>query len=64
MLDDVRREEWNRLRRTGGAKAAKELKGLRWMLLRNWENLTAKQKGTIRELERANTRAFRAWQLN
>jgi hypothetical protein len=34
------------------------------MLLRNWENLTSKQKGTIRELERANTRAFRAWQLN
>jgi len=62
-LDDVRREEWNRLRRTGGAKAAKEFTGLRWMLLRNWENLTAKQKGTIRELERANTRAFRAWQL-
>ncbi|MDA8185516.1 MAG: ISL3 family transposase [Actinomycetota bacterium] len=62
-LDDVRREEWNSLRRTGRAKAAKEFKGLRWMLLRNWENLTSKQKGTIRELERANTRAFRAWQL-
>jgi len=24
---------------------------------------TSKQKGTIRELERVNTRAFRAWQL-
>ena len=62
-LDEVRREEWNRLRRTGGAKAAKEFKGLRWMLLRNWENLTSAQKGVIRDLERANTRAFRAWQL-
>ena len=62
-LEDVRREEWNRLRRTGGAKAAKEFKGLRWLLLRNWEHLSPKQKGVIRDLERANKRAFRAWQL-
>ena len=62
-LDEVRREEWNRLRRTGGAKMAKEFKGLRWMLLRNWENLSSKQKGLIRDLEKANKRAFRAWQL-
>jgi transposase len=62
-LDEVRREEWNRLRRAGGAGAAKEFKGLRWMLLRNWENLSSKQKGVIRDLERANKRAFRAWQL-
>jgi transposase len=62
-LDEVRREEWNTLRRNGGAHAAKEFKGLRWMLLRNWENLSSKQKGTIRDLERANKRAFRAWQL-
>ena len=62
-LDDVRRAEWNTLRRNGGATAAKEFKGLRWMLLRNWENLSAQQKGTIRDLQRANKRAFRAWQL-
>lgn len=62
-LDEVRREEWNHLRRTVGAKVAKEFKGLRWMLLRNWENLTSAQKGVIRDLERANKRAFRAWQL-
>lgn len=63
-LDEVRREEWNTLRRNGGAQAAKEFKGLRWMLLRNWENLSSKQKGVIRDLERANQRAFRGWQLN
>lgn len=62
-LDEVRRTEWNTLRRNGGAGAAKEFKGLRWMLLRNWENLSAQQKGTIRDLERANKRSFRAWQL-
>ena len=62
-LDEVRREEWNRLRRNGGAKVAKEFKGLRWLLLRNWENLSPAQKGVIRDLEKANKRAFRAWQL-
>jgi transposase len=62
-LDEVRRTEWNTLRRNGGAAAAKEFKGLRWMLLRNWENLSPKQKGTIRDLEKANRRAFGAWQL-
>ncbi|MGH9171414.1 MAG: ISL3 family transposase [Acidimicrobiales bacterium] len=62
-LDEVRRQEWNRLRHNGGAKAAKEFKGLRWLLLRNWENLSPRQKGTIRDLEKANKRSFRAWQL-
>jgi transposase len=62
-LDEVRREEWNHLRRTGGARAAKEFKRLRWLLLRNWENLSPKQKGIIRQLEQANKRTLRAWQL-
>ena len=51
------------LRRNGGAAAAKEFKGMRWLLLRNWENLAPEQKATLRELAQANTRAFRAWQL-
>lgn len=62
-LDEVRREEWNRLRRSGQAATAKQFKGLRWLLLRNWENLSPAQKGTIRDLEKANKRSFRAWQL-
>ena len=62
-LDEVRRGEWNVLRRTGGAPAAKEFKGLRWVLLRNWENLSGRQKSVIRGLENANRRMFRAWQL-
>lgn len=62
-LDEVRRGEWNQLRRTGGAAAAKEMKGLRWLLLRNWENLVGAQRGVVRELEKANRRMFRAWQL-
>ncbi len=62
-LDEVRRQEWNRLRAANAAKAAKALKGLRWLLLRNWENLTGKQKGVIRSLDGSNRRLLRAWQL-
>lgn len=62
-LDEVRRGEWNALRRSGGAKAAKTLKGLRFVLLRNWENLTAAQRSVIRELDGTNRRLLRAWQL-
>lgn len=62
-LDEVRRNEWNQLRRTGGAAAAKTLKGLRFVLLRNWENLTGKQRGVIRELDGVNRRLLRGWQL-
>jgi transposase len=62
-LDEVRRSEWNTLRNAGGATAAKAIKGLRFLLLRNWENLTGRQRGVIRQLEKANRRCFRAWQL-
>lgn len=62
-LDEVRRGEWNALRRSGGAKAAKALKGLRFLLLRNWENLTGRQRSVIRELDGVNRRLLRAWQL-
>jgi transposase len=62
-LDEVRRAEWNVLRQKGQAKAAKEFKGLRWLLLRNWENLRGDQRGVIRDLAQANRRTFRAWQL-
>ena len=59
-LDEARRTEWNRLRADGGAQAAKEFKGLRWVLLRNWENLSRRQRSVIRELDGANRRMYRA----
>jgi transposase len=62
-LDEVRRSEWNDLRRRGRATAAKTLKGLRWLLVRNWENLTGRQRATIRALDGSNRRLLRAWQL-
>jgi transposase len=62
-LDEVRRGEWNTLRRAGAAKAAKQFKGLRFLLRRNWENLTMGQRETLWALETANRRTFRALQL-
>jgi len=63
-VDEVRRAEWNLLRQTGSAAAAKQLKGLRWLLLRNWGNLSSRQKSVVRDLQKANRRMFRSWQLN
>jgi hypothetical protein len=65
-LDEVRRAEWNKLRRAGAAeaaKAAKQFNGLRFPLRRNWEHLTFDQREVIAVLEGANRRTFRAWQL-
>ena len=62
-VDETRRDEWNTLRRSGSHSAAKEVKGLRWLLLRNWENLSRHQRGQLRALERANARIHRAWRL-
>jgi transposase len=62
-VDKTRRDEWNTLRRSGSATAAKEIKGLRWLLLRNWENLSRLQRKELRALERANARIHRAWRL-
>ncbi len=58
-LDEVRRGEWNKLRQAGAAKAAKQLKGLRFLLRRNWEHLTMGQREIITALEGANRRTFR-----
>ena len=62
-LDEVRRDEWNRLRAAQHASTAKELKGLRFLLWRNWENLTGKQKGVIGAMDATNRRLLRGWQL-
>lgn len=62
-LDEVRRDEWRNLKAADNADKAKTVKGLRWLLLRNWENLTGGQRNVIGDLQKANKRMFRAWQL-
>lgn len=62
-LDEIRREEWNVLRKAGAAEVAKEFKGLRFLLRRNWEDLSWQQRDLLEALGKANKRMFRALQL-
>jgi transposase len=46
-LDEVRRGVWNELRRSGQKERAKALKGSRWALWKNPEDLTARQQQSL-----------------
>ncbi len=46
-LDEVRHGEWNQLRGANNTDKAKTVKGMRWLLLRNWENLRGAQRAVI-----------------
>jgi len=61
-LDETRREEWRRLR-AQEPEAAKDVKGLRWALLKNPWNLTPKQGVRLSTLQRDNRRLYRAYLL-
>lgn len=60
-LDEVRRGLWNELRERGQTERAKAMKGSRWALVKNPEDLTRKQKGKLRTIEQDNQRLFRAY---
>ena len=60
-LDDVRREVWNEARRGGMTGHAKELKGCRYALWRNPEDLTARQEHKLAWIAKVNTRLYRAY---
>ncbi len=62
-LDEVRREHWNELRRTGMQDAAKEFKDARWSLLKNPADLTDRQADTLAALQAAGGQVPRAWAL-
>jgi transposase len=62
-LDEVRRDYWNQLRRSGDQQAAKRFKDARWALLKNPDNLTEGQAATHRELRRAGGQVWRAYTL-
>lgn len=62
-VDEIRREVWNDERRGGDKEAAKLVKGTRWALLKNPENLTDKQAATLKTLEQANAPLYRAYLL-
>ncbi len=62
-LDEVRREVWNEARSKGMRAYAKELKGCRFALWRNPEDLTERQEAKLSWIARENGRLYRAYLL-
>ncbi len=62
-LDKVRKAIWNEVRRSGQPVAAGEIKGSRWALLRNPENLTADQAAKLALVAKLNAPLYRAYLL-
>lgn len=59
-VDETRREEWRRLRKSPEAKATKKS---RWALLKNPVNLTEAESVRLAEIQRHNKRLYRAYLL-
>ena len=63
-LDEVRRDVWNQARRDGGDRAlAERLKGCRYALWKNPENLTGRQRGKLAWVAYTNRQLYRAYLL-
>ncbi|MDQ3093224.1 MAG: ISL3 family transposase [Actinomycetota bacterium] len=62
-LDEIRREVWNDARRAGEIAAAKDLKGARYALWKNPENLTDRQTRKLASVQKTNRRLYRAYLL-
>lgn len=62
-LDDVRRRVWNDLRKSGQTEAAQKLKGSRWALWKNPEDLTFRQEVRLSIIEQNNQPLFRGYLL-
>jgi len=62
-LDEVRREHWNELRRTGETAAAKQFKADRWALLKNPDDLTDSQADTLAAIRATGGKVARAWTM-
>jgi transposase len=62
-LDEIRREVWNDARRSGEITVAKDLKGARFALWKNPENLTDRQAAKLSTIQKTNARLYRAYLL-
>lgn len=62
-LDEVRREVWNAARKNGQKAVAKELKGARYALWKNPEDLTERQGAKLASIAQTNQRLYRAYLL-
>ena len=62
-LDEVRRQTWNAARREGMRAHAKELKGCRFALWKNPEDLTTRQAAKLSWIAKHNQALYRAYLL-
>jgi len=62
-LDEVRRDVWNAARRGGMKALAGDLKGARFALWKNPEDLTANQQAKLSWVQRTNAPLYRAYLL-
>jgi transposase len=62
-LDEVRREVSNEARRQGNLELARELKGARFAVWKNPENLTDRQAIKLATIQQTNARLYRAYLL-
>lgn len=60
-LDEVRRDTWNEARRGGMKAHARDLKGARYALWKNPEDLTANQSKKLAWVAKVNGRLYRAY---
>jgi len=58
-VDEVRKEQW----REASTDDRKTLKGLRWLLYRHSSTRSRNNTRTLKALEKANNRIYRAWRL-
>ena len=62
-LDEVRRDIWNQARRGGDKALADRLKGCRYALWKNPDNLTGRQRGKLAWVAHTNAPLYRAYLL-
>jgi transposase len=62
-LDEIRREVWNEARKAGQTAVARDLKGARFALWKNPENLTRRQRAKLSSVQQTNQRLYRAYLL-
>ena len=62
-LDEVRRELWREARRQGNLTLAKDLKGARFAVWKNPENLTERQQTKLATIQKTNAQLYRAYLL-
>jgi transposase len=62
-LDEIRRAVWNEARRSGETSLARDLKGARYALWKNPEDLTRRQTAKLADIARINKPLYRAYLL-